>query len=543
MATRKHEDAEGIEGGDHGHVSKGGEQGRHLHDAGRDLFLSSSFFQFDTQGVIRLFKKFSILTAILVVALAILAVPSFASAATWSRLGGDPLFSGGIKGTGEQARMNFVSDEASARGQQAMRLAGLSSAEIKAVVSNMQQGKFVSCQLVAGMHFVAMSYGTSPMLVDDHGVTYNPAPGYPKSAPAFCLTVVASVGDRVYVIHILVPLACANFSIESIASHVIKKVVKHHPVTTTAEVTIRKIAEDSSDQAIPMPTGIFRFRVTAKGYKPRNVTLVRTPQAIGRYKVGTSVHIAELKPLGSVAWVLDNPKQQQKVVKHGNTFTFKNVEKPTATPAGVCNDVNASNHGAVGPCLYVTNPCQGFNITGEQNVDNQCVVTICGSTIIINGTNYGSINVNVTCGPTPTPTCASEDTATQQYFGTYPNCYTLDLVPNQNQEFYTNTQGNYVCAASTGSGSFVSVQVIPKYENTSDGGKAQLVNYNGEELWCDTTYSVGNDLPPVITPPAYTQLPSGNYDPVQFIGTDANGNQVTVTDYVNIVPANTSYPT
>jgi hypothetical protein len=139
-----------------------------------------------------------------------------------------------------------------------------------------------------------------------------------------------------------------------------------------------------------------------------------------------------------------------------------------------------------------------------------------------NGT--GTVDCTWQTAP-PTPTCAD-----QNEYGTYPTCYTLSFTPWANQEFYTNTQNNVVCVTPTGSGDFTKMKVVPKYENTTDGGNATQVQYNGETVWCDSTYSVGNDVPP------------GGSDTLTWVGTDANGNTVTETGSVTIVAAAVNYP-
>lgn len=74
------------------------------------------------------------------------------------------------------------------------------------------------------------------------------------------------------------------------------------------------------------------------------------------------------------------------------------------------------------------------------------------------------------------------------------------------------------------------MKVVPTYENTTDGGNAVQQQYNGETVWCDNTYTVGNDVP------------QGGTDTLTWVGTDAAGNTVTMTGSVTIVAAATNYP-
>lgn len=145
---------------------------------------------------------------------AFMALASPASA-SWTNLGGDPLFQGGIQGTGQAARNDFVRKMNTGRAAKAMRLAGLNAAERKAVRKAVNQGKFKECKLNYGDHFQRMSFGAGTIFVD-RNVTFAD-PDYKNSgAQAFCLTVkVKKKGGKVTTIKLKVPFICFNIAVVS----------------------------------------------------------------------------------------------------------------------------------------------------------------------------------------------------------------------------------------------------------------------------------------------------------------------------------------
>lgn len=135
--------------------------------------------------------------------------------ASWTHLGGDPLFPGGIKGSGQTARNDFVRKMNTNRAAKAMKRAGLSAAERKAVRNAVNKGRFKQCTLNYGDTFQKMSFGAGTIFVD-RNVTFAD-PNYKDSgSPAFCLTVkVKKKGGKVTTIKIKVPFVCVNFAVIS----------------------------------------------------------------------------------------------------------------------------------------------------------------------------------------------------------------------------------------------------------------------------------------------------------------------------------------
>lgn len=166
--------------------------------------------------------RFIIVLAVVVGAF--MALASSASA-SWTNLGGDPLFRGGIQGTGQTARNDFVRKMNTNRAAKAMKRAGLSAIERRAVRSAVNKGKFRRCTLHYGDRFQRMSFGAGTIFVD-RNVTFAD-PRYKSSgSPAFCLTVkVKKKGGKVTTIKLKVPFKCFNIAVVS------KKTTKKHKKT------------------------------------------------------------------------------------------------------------------------------------------------------------------------------------------------------------------------------------------------------------------------------------------------------------------------
>lgn len=153
-----------------------------------------------------------IVLAVVVGAFAALA-PS--ASASWTNLGGDPLFPGGIQGTGQTARNDFVRKMNTNRAAKAMKRAGLSAAERKAVRNAVNKGRFKQCTLNYGDHFQKMSFGAGTIFVDNN-VTFADPNYKDGGAPAFCLTVkVKKKGGKVTTIKLKVPFKCFNIAVVS----------------------------------------------------------------------------------------------------------------------------------------------------------------------------------------------------------------------------------------------------------------------------------------------------------------------------------------
>jgi hypothetical protein len=161
----------------------------------------------------RRIKSVLITFAMLVVIALSSGVSNASAAGGWTVLGNDPLFTGGIYGQSvnpslQTMRNNFVHDMLSARGHKAMRLAGLSGAEINAVDHAFQTGQFKKCALDVGDHFDRMSFGVGEVFVD-RNVTYDDTAQ--NGAPAFCFSVTVN-GTT---ISGKVPWKCGNFAIST----------------------------------------------------------------------------------------------------------------------------------------------------------------------------------------------------------------------------------------------------------------------------------------------------------------------------------------
>lgn len=192
-------------------------------------------------------KLFPLIAALVV----LLSFTSTASAA-WTHLGGDPLVQGGV-----HTRADYVRIVTSGKGATAMTYAGLNKTERKAVVKGARTGKFKSCVMRFGQHFVAMSFGINGTSVD-RNVTFAD-PRYRNGAPAFCQDAVVTsttqvvrgkekivktvsnkdgskdvfydridvVKTRVCVVHTLMPKKCANFAVSSRGCKTKTKLVHH----------------------------------------------------------------------------------------------------------------------------------------------------------------------------------------------------------------------------------------------------------------------------------------------------------------------------
>jgi len=147
----------------------------------------------------------SLITAILVVGL----IFASGASASWTNLGGDPLFPGGIQGSGQAARNDFVRKITSARADIAMQRMGLSLAERRAVRRAATTGRFRRCTMHYGDTFQRMSYGAGAIFVDVN-VTFADPDYRAGGAAAFCMDV--PVGK--VVLHLLTPFKCVNFALK-----------------------------------------------------------------------------------------------------------------------------------------------------------------------------------------------------------------------------------------------------------------------------------------------------------------------------------------
>jgi hypothetical protein len=148
---------------------------------------------------------------------------STTNASAWTVLGGQPLIPGGIQGSGQDARTDFVMKSRTAPFQNAMKLAGLNKKERQAVNNAISRGQFTKCYLKYGDHFIAESYGANGAFVDRDVTFLDRDFKGTKGAPAFCLTVKISSrvarnrrGTRTTGIFadLKIPFECVNFGLE-----------------------------------------------------------------------------------------------------------------------------------------------------------------------------------------------------------------------------------------------------------------------------------------------------------------------------------------
>lgn len=154
------------------------------------------------------------ISKISVLVIVIMGIMASLASASWTHLGGDPIFRGGIQGSGQAARNDFVKKSRTAKFQQAMKTAGLTKAERTAVNKAIRSGQFTSCRLKFGDVFLRMAFGTNGTSVD-RNVTFADPNYKGKGAPAFCLTVKIKKGNKLTELGILVPRKCVNFGLES----------------------------------------------------------------------------------------------------------------------------------------------------------------------------------------------------------------------------------------------------------------------------------------------------------------------------------------
>ena len=127
---------------------------------------------------------------------------------TWSGLGGDPVWPGGINVVGQ---LSVVVK--SAAGQRALTCIGLNQAERAAVTS--QIDKATSCTMKWGQVFPAMSFHSDGASVDRPTQFVDPRYKKAGGAPAFCLTVKVKEGGSIVTISILWPFKCVNAALVS----------------------------------------------------------------------------------------------------------------------------------------------------------------------------------------------------------------------------------------------------------------------------------------------------------------------------------------
>ncbi|HVV25734.1 MAG TPA: hypothetical protein VHC21_01755 [Candidatus Saccharimonadales bacterium] len=152
-------------------------------------------------------KKVPILFAAVIFMMIGAIFASSASAASWTVLGGAPLFPGGIPNAKQQGRNKFVHDMLSHKGVLAQKRAGMNKLERQAFKRALVRGEFKQCRLHVGDRFEFMAYGVGTILVD-RNVTFGDPRYKGKGAPAFCLSV--EVSKAGVLLKLKVPFKCEN---------------------------------------------------------------------------------------------------------------------------------------------------------------------------------------------------------------------------------------------------------------------------------------------------------------------------------------------
>lgn len=282
-------------------------------------------------------KFMGLLAAFMVVVGLLFAFPASANHGGdhWTRLGGDPLVSGGVWDRQELVRLIT-----SGKGQTAMKFAGLNRAERRAITRQARKGNFRSCTMRYGQIFPRMSFGINGTSVDWNVQFLDPR--YPNGAPAWCID--AQVGG--HVAEILIPKLCGNIAlVERIPiprpkapppplpaqPGKVRVIIEKHALTAAGEEQLLK----------PTPTGVFRFKVQCgKSGKPRYIVYQSDPQPSGTCPVSAGrVRVWELTPLGPDTWQFLTPVYQTFKLKGKKVIraVFKNkqvrpVPKPPAPP-------------------------------------------------------------------------------------------------------------------------------------------------------------------------------------------------------------------
>jgi hypothetical protein len=198
------------------------------------------------------------------------------------------------------------------------------------------------------------------------------------SAEELCSGPNPNCEEVTFTVRAVFPASCWNLNEATIELVVF---VHKHKKPKSKSVRVCKVAIIEATGVIiqPIPTGIFRMKFTAKGYKSKTVTINNPCETVGNYRAGTKLCAKELTPLGNDQWTLVNPEQCQTVSKKGNTFTFKNKEKSTPVPPAVsppgkpevpsikakCSNIVVGGNGNEqgGNC----NTCVGTNVCNENH--------------------------------------------------------------------------------------------------------------------------------------------------------------------------------
>lgn len=302
-----------------------------------------------------IFKKMLFMTALAGVVMGLIAGTATASTQNggWTHLGGDPLVAGGIN-----SRSDFVQLITSSKGTTAMRYAGMTPSEIRAVQLAARMGQFRSCRLKYGMHFVRMSFGINGTSVDQN-VTFLDPHYRGSGAAAFCMDV--RVGNEM--LHVLVPRKCANISVIN------RTKVKPIPKAPKPKVPTPKPVPKPT----PPPTG--------------SCNAINSPGAVvcSTFYVFVTCGGAQITINGSTKEEAIANAKAYSDSHDCNTVVITTPPTPPP-PIATCQDKTASNFGGPLPCVFppppvVSPPMASMNFVQETYAStstNPSTSRVCG---------------------------------------------------------------------------------------------------------------------------------------------------------------------
>lgn len=263
----------------------------------------------------------------------------------WLHYGGDPLFPGGV-----HSRSEFVKQITSAKGHEALMLAGDSPAEIKALDKAARQGKETKCHKPFGFVVEKMSF-SNPVRVESNAKFLDT--NHPNGFDGYCLSAkivkskhvtkeinghkVKGIQKTTETISNVDPTECSNLGLVGRKFKTTFKAIKKKVSPKKANVKAFKHALNEFGTLLtPTPTGIFQFTINClqNGKKfTRTAIYTRPHQTLASCDVGTGknkvVEVIEGPTLGPDKWFSLSPDDQKQLVKpKGNEFVFKDQEAP-----------------------------------------------------------------------------------------------------------------------------------------------------------------------------------------------------------------------
>ncbi|OVE78498.1 hypothetical protein BVY00_02585 [bacterium G20] len=276
-----------------------------------------------------------------------LAAPSKVTANGWTRLGGNPLVPGGVN-----SRNDFVRLVTSQKGATAMMYAGLSQAEINAVVNAARTGQFRYCKMSYGMRFERMSFGINGTSVDRDVMFLDPR-YRTQAANAWCVDAPMEMGKNLSsVVSVLVPWKCGNIAVIGRASYKVPPVPR--PVPVPKPVPPAKPAPKPQPapapkkpcNCAPAPKPATKpFVMVSKTLTINGVSTNEVPFGLREYKAGT-----------------------KKIVNTGQMMSGKTVKyNYKAVGNNLCEVFNAPVKAISKVCFTITGPGQLIQFVNTNN--------------------------------------------------------------------------------------------------------------------------------------------------------------------------------